>query len=237
MKKYLAFFPVGIIFIAMIAFFFSNLRHQVTFQNIQIYHEIWKDYAQTQPFLSAVIFIGILTLSTCLVIPDSILLGILAGFLFPLPLAVLYISFAETLGAYLFYEAIGIAFIPPLHKRKKSFIWTLEEKIQENQISYLLFSRFTHIIPFWLINTAAACFEIKRRVFLWTTFLGVLPFSYVLAQGGAGLGTFLETNTAFSLSAIFNDKVKLALLTLGILALIPILWKIFKRKHHKPSKR
>lgn len=214
----------------MILFYFSNFRKEITFENIQASHETWKAYAHLHPFLSALIFLSALTFSVCLVIPDTILLGILAGFLFPLPLAILYISAAETLGAYLFYEAIRLAFIPPLHKTKKSFIWTLEEKIQANQVSYLLFFRFTHLIPFWLINTAAACFEIRRSIFIWTTFVGVVPLAYVLAQGGAGLGTFFESNTHFSLGAIFNLKVKAALIALGILALIPILWKVFKRK-------
>ncbi len=108
----------------------------------------------------------------------------------------------------------------------------MEKKIQANQLSYLLFFRFTHLIPFFLLNTAAACFEIRRWTFIWTTFVGTVPFSYILAQGGSGLDTFFETNESFSLSAIFNHKVQIALLAFGILALFPILWKITKKHWH-----
>jgi uncharacterized membrane protein YdjX (TVP38/TMEM64 family) len=233
-KKYIAFLPLCLIVAAMFIIYFSRLRQEITFHTIKDYHETWKTLAHAHPFLSALLFIGALTLSVCLVIPNTILLGILAGFLFPLPLAVLYISIAETLGSYLFFEAVGIAFIPALHKKKKSFFWKLEKKVQANQISYLLFFRFTHLIPFFLLDTAAACFEIKRWMFIWTTFVGILPLSYILAQGGSGLDVFFETNNQFSLSEIFNNKFNYALLAFGILALIPIVWKISKK--HLPWK-
>jgi uncharacterized membrane protein YdjX (TVP38/TMEM64 family) len=234
-KKYLAFLPLLLIVVAMILIFFSPLRQKINFQTIKDYHDAWKTHAEMYPVLSGLIFTGLLTLSVCLVIPNTILLGILAGFLFPLPLAILYISFSETFGAYLFYEAVGIAFKPRLHKNKKSFFWKLEKKLQANQLSYLLFFRFTHLIPSFLINAAAACFEIRRWVFIWTTFVGIVPLAYVLAQTGSGLGTFLETNDSFSISAIFNSKVKIALFAFGILALLPLLFKF--TKHHKHWKK
>jgi uncharacterized membrane protein YdjX (TVP38/TMEM64 family) len=182
------------------------------------------------PFFSALLFIGSFALSICLIIPNTILLGILAGFLFPLPLAMLYISLGETLGSYLFYEAVRLAFVPALHKNKKSLIWKLEKQIHSDQVSYLLFFRFSHFIPFFLLNSAAACFKIRRWTFIWTTYVGILPISYLLAEGGSGLDAFFQKNSHFSMGAIFNDQVKLALLCLGVLALLPLLWKIFKKK-------
>jgi uncharacterized membrane protein YdjX (TVP38/TMEM64 family) len=229
-KKYAAFVPLCLIVAAMLIIYFTPLRHEMTFATIKEYHGTWKASAHAHPILSALLFFFILTISVCLVIPNTILMGILAGFLFPLPLAILYISLSETLGAYLFYKAIGIAFIPPLHKHKKSFFWKLEKKVQSNQVSYLLFFRLTHLIPFFLVNTAAACFEIRPWTFIWTTFIGVLPFSYILSQAGSGLDVFFETNTHFSISAIFNKKVTFALFALGLFALLPLLWKPLHKK-------
>lgn len=234
-KKYLAFLPLLLIVAAMLVIYFSPLRQEMSFQTIKDYHQMWKTHAEMHPFSSALIFLGILTFSVCLIIPNTIPLGILAGFLFPLPLAILYISLSETIGAYLFYEAVGIAFVPALHRNKKSLFWKLEKKVQANQVSFLLFFRFTHLIPFFLINTAAACFEIKRWTFLWTAFVGILPISYVLAEAGSGLGIFLDTNESFSLPAIFNTKVEIALFALGIFALFPLLFKM--TKHHKHWKK
>ena len=230
-KKYLAYAPLCAIVIAILIITFSQFRHSITFATIKQYHETWKALAVAHPLWSGALFISLLTLSVCFVLPNTILLGTLAGFLFPLPLAIFYIALSETLGAYLFFEAVRIAFVPALHKKnKQSFFWKLEKKVQANQISYLLFFRFTHFIPFFLLNTAAACFQIKRWTFIWTTCVGILPLSYILAQGGSGLNTFIESNTHFSLTAIFNTKVKFALMALGILALLPLIWK-FTKKH------
>ncbi|HEY2811619.1 MAG TPA: VTT domain-containing protein [Rhabdochlamydiaceae bacterium] len=237
MKKYLAFLPLCAILIAMIIFYFSHWKDNITFHHLRATHDAWKSYAHAHPLLSALLFIAVFAISICLIIPDSILLGLLAGFLFPLPLAIFYISFAETLGAYLFYEAVGVAFIPLLHKRKKKFFFNLEKHIQANQISFLLFFRLTHLVPYWMINSAAACFKIKRWTFIWTTWLGILPLSYILAQGGSGLSSFFEKNNRFSLKAIFNEKVQLALYVLGALTLLPLAAKFWHHHRHRRKKK
>ena len=117
-------------------------------------------------------------------------------------------------------------------KKNTPFLIQLEKKISLSPASYLaLLPLFPCDSLLWSgINTAAACFKIKRWTFVWTTCVGVLPLSYIIAQAGAGLDTFFETQTHFSIAAIFNHKIELSLIGLAALALIPIIWKSWKKK-------
>jgi uncharacterized membrane protein YdjX (TVP38/TMEM64 family) len=116
--------------------------------------------------------------------------------------------------------------------RKKVKIQTIqkmEKGFQENPVSYLLFLRFIPLFPFWMVNLVPAFFGVHFWTYVWTTFLGILPGSFVFTQAGAGLGEIFESEDPFSFDAIFNLKIKIALVCLGLFALIPvILKKIFK---------
>ncbi len=229
-RSILPYIPVGVIALAIIAIYAYGLTHEISFNTIQTQHEKWKNFASTHPLLSAFYFLTVLILSVCFLIPDSILLGVMAGFLFPLPLAMLYILIGETVGAWLYFEAIRLAFFKPLHRSHHTVLLTIEKKIAFSPASYLLFFRLSHMIPYWIINTAAACFKIKRWTFLWTTCLGMLPLAYILAEAGARLNVMFETQTHFNLSAVFTYKITFMLIGIAMLTLIPLIWKYCKQK-------
>ena len=60
--------------------------------------------------------------------------------------------------------------------------------------------------------------------------MGITPGTLVFTLAGRGLEEVLNSNQPFSLGAIFNTDVKLALCLLGIVALVPIVIKKFRKK-------
>lgn len=224
-KKWLPFLPVLIILLFVLYFFLTGKYKALDFDLIKAQHIIWEQYVREYPFLSGLCFILIHTISVILIIPVSTILTLIAGFLFPLSLAVAYTCFSETLGAVIFFFIIRTAFFQFITHRKKAFFIHLRESFYRYEISYLLFLRFSHILPFWVINLLSAVFRVNTYTFIWTTFVGVLPLTIVLAQAGAGLSVFFKDETSFSFSAIFNTQIKLSLLILALLALLPILLK------------
>lgn len=66
--------------------------------------------------------------------------------------------------------------------------------------------------------------------YVWTTFVGIAPGAFVFAQAGRGLNQILKSDEGFTLSALFNFKIKVALIGLGVIALIPILIKKLRKK-------
>jgi uncharacterized membrane protein YdjX (TVP38/TMEM64 family) len=161
------------------------------------------------------------------VIPDSTILTLISGFLFPLPLAITYCCIAETIGATLFFLAARLAFMETLEKRKGYLMHGMQTKFQANQVYYLLFLRFSHLLPFWVINLCAGIFRVRTSAFIWTTFIGVMPLTFFMANSGASLSQYFETHTHFTLQGVFTTQVKIGLIFLGCIALLPIAYKKF----------
>ncbi len=230
-RRVLAVAPFAIILVAILIFYLTGLHHQLSFATLKQEHAKWKLFVVDYPVISALYFIGIYIVSVVLVIPDSILLTLLSGFLFPLPLAILYVCIAETAGATLFFLATRLAYAGTVQKKQGYFLHHLQKKIQKNQVFYLLFLRLSHLLPFWLVNLSAGIFHVKTKTFIWTTFLGLIPLTYVIADSGSSLSIYFETHEHFSWKGIFTTKLKLCLVALGCIALLPLVYKKWKEKH------
>ena len=101
----------------------------------------------------------------------------------------------------------------------------ISKGFKKHEISYLLFLRLSHLLPFWLINTIGALFNTSPLRFIWTTFLGTLPLSVILSQAGRDLKKALISNQPFSIESIINVPNELTLIGIGLLALLPIALK------------
>ncbi len=231
--KALAIAPFAIILILILIFYLTGLHHRLSFETIKHEHEKWKLFVFDHPFLSVFYFVGIYIVSVVLVIPDSTLLTLLSGFLFPLPLAILYTCIAETIGAALFFLAVRLAYTKTIKKKEGYFLHRLQKKFEQNEASYLLFLRFSHLLPFWLVNLSAGIFHVRTATFIWTTFVGVIPLAYVIAQSGSSLSIYLETHEHFSWNGVFTTKLKLSLIALGFIALLPLAFKKWMTKRRK----
>lgn len=106
----------------------------------------------------------------------------------------------------------------------------MRKKFTEHDISYLLFLRFSHVLPFWLTNVCAAYFKISFKTFVWTCFVGVIPLSVILADAGHSLSVLFAENRYLTITDIFTPEIKFALLALGLLALLPIVYQNIRHR-------
>jgi len=77
---------------------------------------------------------------------------------------------------------------------------------------------------------AFRCTKQTLSTYIWTTLVGITPGAFVTTLAGRGLNTVFETSDEFSISALFNPELKIALIGLGILALVPIIVKKWMEK-------
>jgi uncharacterized membrane protein YdjX (TVP38/TMEM64 family) len=232
-RRIVGIIPFAIILILILIFYLSGFYHQLNFDTIKSEHVRWKMFVSNHPWLSAFYFMGIYIISVMLIIPDSTILTLLGGFLFPLPLAVIYSCVAETIGATMFFLAARLAFVETLGKRKGYFMHAMQRKFQANQAYYLLFLRLSHLLPFWLINLSAGIFHVRTSIFIWTTFVGVVPLTFFIAESGASLSKYFETHTHFTLKGVFTPELKIALIALGCIVLLPVVYKKFIKSKKK----
>lgn len=235
MKKINRFLPLLIILIGMALIYCTGIYRYFSWDALKTYHHTLKDYIAIHPAFVTLAFICIYITLTALSFPGAIFLTLLGGYLFPLPLSTLYVVFSATCGATLIFLATKTAFGNSLRKKAGPFLKKMEKGFQDDAASYLLFLRFAPLFPFWVVNLAAAFFSVPLWTFIWTTAVGITPGSFAFTFVGSGLEKILDSDQPFSLSLIFNTQLKIALVLLGLIALIPIAIKKWKRNDRNKS--
>ncbi len=230
MKKWI---PLLVIAALMILTYFLGLTKYLTFDTLKAHRHMLLDEVSLHWFLAPFLFIILYTISTSLSLPTGLLLSLTGGFLFPQPFSTLYVLAGATLGASIFFLATKTALGDFLRKKAGPRLQKIRKEFQESGTNYLLFLRLVPIFPFWLVNIAPAFLGVPLRTFVWTTFVGIIPGTFVFTQTGAGLGAILDSGEDFSLNTILNRQMKIALIALGLFALIPIIIKKIRKKHDR----
>ena len=205
-KKIKPYLPLITLIVLTHLAYFSGIYSYLSIKTFRTAHENLRLFADTHLLLTPLIFIGIYVVTVVLCLPGPIFLSVIAGFLFHQPFATIYVILGATLGAFLFFSIANSAVGELLFKKAGPKLRKMELGIEENAPYYLLCLRFSEVVPFWLINIAAAFFRIRPFTFLWTTAMGFLPSAFVFSQAGRGLNTFLQSGADFSFSDLLNPE-------------------------------
>ena len=222
MKKYL---PLIAIVLLMVIAYFAGLHKYLTFDYLKATRLQLIGWKNAHPILAAAGFVLLYISVVALSIPGASILSIFGGYLFGLPAALIYVLVGATAGACLIFLATKTAFGAALEKKAKPFLNKLRAGFKKNAWSYLLFLRLIPLFPFWLINIAPAFLGTRFLTYFWTTLVGIIPGAYVYTQTGSGIGEVFDSGETFSLHAIFNVKMRIALALLALLALLPVVVK------------
>ncbi len=152
------------------------------------------------------------------------------GFLFGTVFGTLYNVLGATIGATLVFLVARSAFGEVLQRRAGPALKKVEEGLREDAVSYLLVLRLVPLFPFWLVNLVPALFGISLRAYIVCSFFGMMPGALVYASIGGGLGEFLDRGEKPDLQAVLQPHILLPLIGLGLLALVPVVYKRWKRK-------
>jgi uncharacterized membrane protein YdjX (TVP38/TMEM64 family) len=232
-SSYAKYLPVAIILLLIAVIYLSGVSQYLNFDTLKAYRTHLVKLVRYHLLEASFAFIGIYALSTALSIPAGGMFTLAAGFLFPLPLAFLYSIIGSTVGSFILFLIAQTTLKTILRERASSFLKKMETGITNHTVSYLLFLRFIPIIPFWLVNLIPAFFKIHWYTYLWTTFIGVMPGSFIFNYAGIGLGKIFDSNQPFSVDLVFNKQLKIAIILLAFFALVPIFFKKWLKKFNK----
>ncbi len=208
-----------VILLLCIAFAFAFDRQDYfSLESIQAQKEDLQTYIKDYPVWSAVSFTLIYTLCVALSLPIATILTLLGGFLFGLLKGTLLVVTGATAGATIIFIIARTSLGMTLREKAGGLYQKVEKNMKKNMVSYLLFMRLVPIFPFVLVNILPALFNISIKVFVLTTFIGILPGSAVYVYFGQQFGSIN------SLSDLANAEVLLAFTLLGLFALIPTIY-------------
>ncbi len=224
MKRYL---PLTVLLVLMLTAYWTGIAEYFSFASLKEHRTTLTTFVAQHPIASPICYMVVYAISTALSIPGGAILSVIGGFLFPQPFSMLFVIVGATTGAAAVFLAAKTALGEQMKKRAGPLLKKMNQGFKKNGASYLLFLRLVPLFPFWLVNLAPAFFHVSLFTFIWTTFVGIIPGAFVFTQAGVGLGAILDSGEAFTIDSIFNMQIRIALIALGIFALLPVVIKKF----------
>jgi uncharacterized membrane protein YdjX (TVP38/TMEM64 family) len=160
-----------------------------------------------------VVYAGAIALS----LPGALVLALASGLLFGRLVGTAVAIAAETLGATLIFLAARHWFAAPARRRIGASARRFDDGFTRHGFYYLLCLRVVPILPFCLVNLAAAFTSVRLATYVLATLLGVAPVAFVCVAAGEGL------RRIDSLADLPSFDVPGALALLGALALAALL--------------
>ena len=171
-------------------------------------------------------------------IPVASVLTLSCGYLFG-SLIGGFIAFIGALtGASILFLIVRFGLKMELVERLKSssIFSELSLHIYENQFRHLLFLRFLPLFPFWMINLAPAILGVKFKLFFFSTFIGIIPGTFIIAGIGEKVRNFSEPKTVLLNELIANPEFVLLFLALSLITIFPTVLKLFSAKTRKKKR-
>ena len=222
--------PLAILLAALVALWASGLAGLLNWATLASYQTVLDDWILRHPLTAPVLYAALYAAATALSLPEGAVLTVAGGLLFGVVLGGTMAVIGATAGAMVLFLAARSAFAGAMAARGGDRLTRIRAELNRNGFSYLLAIRLVPAFPFWLVNLAAALAGMRVLPFAAGTLLGIIPGTFVFAWIGAGVGKVLATGSRPNLALIFSPQILGPLLALGLLALLPAIWRGRKRR-------
>ncbi|MBX3235604.1 MAG: TVP38/TMEM64 family protein [Nitrospiraceae bacterium] len=206
------------------AFFYFDLGHLLSLDVLKANRD--RLLAFTQEHYGAAV--GLFVLVYCTVVglslPGGTIMTLAGGFLFGSLLGTLYVNLGATTGATLAFLSSRYLLRDWVERKFGHRLGPIQDGFAKNAFSYLMTLRLIPLFPFFLVNMVSGLTRVNVGTYMLATALGIIPGSFIFAYAGRQLGTIN------SIKEIASPNVLLAFTLLGLLTLMPVLYKKYMGK-------
>ena len=231
--RFKRFLPVLLLIVVAAAIYAFDLQMYLSFEALRENRNTLIGFVERNFELAALLFIVVYAVATSLSLPGGAVLSVTGGFLFGGLLGGALVVIGATIGATGIFLIARTAFGDSLRQRAGAWLNKMEEGFRENALSYLLTLRLIPLFPFFVVNLVPAFLGVRLRTYVLGTAIGIIPGALVFTFAGAGVGALFDTGEAFSASAVLSPEILAALTGLGLLALLPVVYKRYKARHKR----
>ena len=204
----------------------------ISLNTLKEHQHYLKEYVGENLLISALIFSLIYFTIVSLSMPAATIMTLTGGFLFGQIIGTICVVISASFGACAIFLSTKIASKNSEKKQHGNWVQKMKQGFSENAFSYMLTLRLIPIFPFVIVNIVAGTLQIPLRTFFFGTLIGIIPGSYVYVSVGVAMQTLLnEAN--FTPKTLLTPDIFIALSGLGILALLPIIYKFLKKANSK----
>ncbi len=222
--------PMGKIVLALLlavgigAFLYFDLGQYLALDSLKANRDNLLSYTEANFGTAVGIFVALYIIQTGFSLPGGAIMTIAGGFLFGSVLGTLFVNIGATTGATLAFLAARYLLRDWVESKFGDRLGPIQAGFAQNAFSYLMTLRLIPAFPFFLVNLVSGLTRMNLGTYVVATSLGIIPGSFVFAFAGRQLGTIN------SLGEIASPPVLMAFTLLGLLALMPILYRKFSKK-------
>jgi len=206
------------------AFFYFDLSRFLSLDALKQNRDHLLAFTEANYAAAVALFILCYIAVTGLSLPGAVILTLAGGFLFGSAVGTVYVNLGATTGATLAFLAARYLLRDWVEQKFGKWLEPLQQGFAKNAFSYLMTLRLIPLFPFFVVNLVSGLTRMNVGSYVAATALGIIPGSFVYAYAGRQLGTIN------SLKEIASPNVIAAFVLLGLLALVPTIYKKFKTK-------
>lgn len=211
-------FAVGV---GIALFFYFDLGRYLSLEGLKSNRDHLLAFTEANYTVAVAFFVIAYCAVVGLSLPGGAIMTLAGGFLFGSVLGTLYVNVGATVGATLAFLVARYLLRDWVEQKFGNRLSSIQAGFAKNAFSYLMTLRLIPLFPFFLVNMVSGLTRVSVGTYMAATSLGIIPGSFVFAYAGRQLGTIN------SLREIASPNVLMAFTLLGLLALVPILYKKF----------
>ena len=231
MNRLRAVLPLLLLIVAGFVLVASGIFDRFHPEHLVAHQQQVRESINENPWMSRLVYIGLLTMATCTGIPLTIVLVLAGGFAFGIVEGTTYSSIGLTLGSLILFLASRYAFGEG-SKHPPAIVERLHHGFERHPVSYTLFLRLVPVAPFGLLTVALAWLRCPLWLFLGATWFGGTLMLLFETSVGAGLGHALSHGHRLNIDLFFDPGVIGPLGALALLSLVPLLVDFIRTRRH-----
>lgn len=205
--------------LAIGAFFYFDAARFLSLDTVKEHRDKLLAFADGHYAVAVGLFVVTYAAVTGLSLPGAAILTLVGGFLFGSVVGTLFVNLGATSGATLAFLAARYLLRDTVERKFGAWLGPVQEGFTKNAFSYLMTLRLIPLFPFFVVNLVSGLTRVKVGTYVAATAIGIVPGSFVYAYAGRQLGTIN------SLKEVASPNVIAAFVLLGLLALVPIVYK------------
>lgn len=243
--------PLAVLVMLMALVFGMGWYKYLSFETIGLNYEALRAFIVDNIAAALLAYVAIYVAVVALSLPGALIMTLAGGLLFGWQIGAPATVVAATIGATIIFLVARTSFGDTLARKAGPWLAKLQDGFKENALSYLLFLRLVPVFPFVAVNLAPAFLGVPVGTFVLGTAIGIIPGTLAFSVAGSSLGSIVEaqnaaykecltnsggatqTPCAYSIdpSTLVTNELLLAFALLGLVALIPVLYKTWSKRH------
>ena len=201
--------------VALVALFFVlDLGRYIDLEFLQAQRSLAVDYYEANRALVIAGFMVVYIAVAALSLPGATIMTLAAGAVFGLPVGLVLVSFASTIGATLACLLARYLFRDAVQNRFGKHLGRVNEGMEKDGAFYLFALRLVPAFPFVVVNLVMALTPIRLWTFYWVSQVGMLAGTAVYVNAGKEIGQLA------SLRGILSPTLLISLALLGVFPII-----------------